>query len=146
MATVFIALGSNLGDCLVNLQTAHQHLTEIGIIGAQSSMIWTDPQYVTDQPRFLNQVLMLETSLLPLDLLKALKNIEKIMGREQTVRYGPRLIDLDILYYDREIINIEGLQIPHPEIANRDFVLKPMLEIAPDFVCPVSGERLAEFI
>lgn len=141
---VYVALGSNLGSRSENLTEALRRMADIGNIIQQSAVYDTKPQYVTDQPPFLNQVVLFKTAALPLDLLDAFKKIEMDMGREPGLRYGPRLIDLDILYYDTKIINHPRITIPHPEIAKRDFVLRPLAEIAPDFLCPLHHKTIVE--
>jgi 2-amino-4-hydroxy-6-hydroxymethyldihydropteridine diphosphokinase len=138
MARVFIGLGSNLGDRAYYL---HQALVEIAnsrqiIIKKYSSVYETEPVGEKEQPQFFNMVAELESTLLPQDLLQRLKEIENTLGRTHGEHWGPREIDLDILYYDDEVFNDEKLQLPHPEIANRRFVLVPMEEIAEEFLDP----------
>jgi 2-amino-4-hydroxy-6-hydroxymethyldihydropteridine diphosphokinase len=146
MAEVFIALGSNLGDREENLRRAEQALSSQVNIGKVSSVYETEPQYVVDQPRFLNKVLRGVTELAPHALLAFLKQIESDLGRVPSVRFGPRLVDLDILYYEDKIVNDAKLRIPHPRISEREFVLRPMLEIAPDFRHPETGETTADMV
>lgn len=143
---VYVALGSNLGSRLENLTEALCRMADIGDIIQQSAVHDTQPQYVTDQPPFLNQVVLLKTQLFPLDLLDQFKEIERDMGRQPGLRYGPRLIDLDILYYGTQLINHPRITIPHPEIAKRDFVLRPLNEIAPDFCCPFHRKTISELL
>ena len=119
MAEVFIALGSNLGDREDNLRRAVAALGPDVAVLDQSSVYETAPQYVTDQPEFLNKVLRGETVLAPHDLLAHLKDIERRLGRTPTRRFGPRVVDLDILYYEDQIVNDAALQIPHPRISER---------------------------
>jgi 2-amino-4-hydroxy-6-hydroxymethyldihydropteridine diphosphokinase len=140
---VYLALGSNLGDREANLALARRELSTLNNILKVSSIYETPPWGVTDQPAFLNQVLAARTNLSPLDLLKSVKEIEVRMGRIPSVRYGPRLIDIDILMYDDTILDTPTLTLPHPRMAERAFVLVPLLEIAPDLISPVSGERLS---
>ncbi len=141
MIHVYLGLGSNLGNCEKNLQTAVEKINQTFPVLKQSKCLWTDPQYVTTQPRFLNQVILIQTNLAPLLLLEFLKNIEKSMGREISFRYGPRLIDIDILYYGNDVFNNPQLTIPHPEISFRDFVLIPLSEIADNFICPIPDKK-----
>lgn len=141
-APVFIALGTNLGDRQANLAQAKAALPKAIEILQESSIYETPPWGYTDQPPFLNQVLKVSTRLSPRCLLRKLKRIEKKMGREKTFRYGPRLIDLDILFYGQHVIQKYSLQIPHPRLHERAFVLVPLAEIAPDFVHPVFKETV----
>lgn len=136
MATVFLALGSNLGDRKTNLYTAIDFLRPKITIRRVSSIYETEPAYVSDQPPFLNMVLHGETDLRPMELLRLAKSIEHDMGRQKTVRFGPRVVDVDILLYDDERINAPLLTIPHPRMTERAFVLIPLAEIAPDLVIP----------
>ena len=146
MAEVFIALGSNLGDREANLREAQAAIAAAVAILARSSVHETRPQYVVDQPPFLNMVLRGTTSLEPEALLSFLQKIEKNLGRKPSRRFGPRLIDLDILYHGDKISNDQHLVLPHPRIAERDFVLLPMAEIAPERRHPVTGKTTAEML
>lgn len=146
MAEVFIALGSNLGDREANLREAQAAIVSAVAILARSSVHETGPQYVVDQPPFLNMVLRGTTSLEPEALLSFLQNIEKNLGRKPSRRFGPRLIDLDILYHGDKISNNQHLVLPHPRIAERNFVLLPMAEIAPERRHPVTGKTTAEML
>ena len=129
---VYLALGSNLGDREQNLGKAIEALRErkgIRYISA-SSFYESAPVGVEDQPDFLNAAVKIETGLSPLDLLAATQAIESELGRKKTVRWGPRIIDIDILLYGREKICEEGLVVPHPRMTERPFVLLPLREIA----------------
>ena len=139
MTQVYLSLGTNLGERLDNLATARAMLSPDVRVEKLSSVYETAPWGYSDQANFYNQVLLGKTMLTPLRLLNKLKRIEKMMGREQTFRYGPRVIDLDILFYESRIINTKRLQIPHPRLQERAFVLVPLVEIAPDFVHPQLG-------
>jgi 2-amino-4-hydroxy-6-hydroxymethyldihydropteridine diphosphokinase len=139
---VYLALGTNLDDREANLALARRELSTLNNILKVSSIYETPPWGVTDQPAFLNQVLAARTNLSPLDLLKSVKDIEARMGRVPSVRFGPRLIDIDILLYGDTFLNTPTLTLPHPRMAERAFVLVPLLEIAPDLTHPVSGEPL----
>jgi 2-amino-4-hydroxy-6-hydroxymethyldihydropteridine diphosphokinase len=140
MVEVYIGLGSNLGDREDNLRRALEHLRQRMKLAKVSFVYESEPLYVADQPWFLNCVAKFETNLSPGELLAYVQHIENDMGRERRVRYGPRNIDLDILFYGNRILNIDDiLRIPHPLIQERRFVLLPLREIAPDFVHPVRG-------
>jgi 2-amino-4-hydroxy-6-hydroxymethyldihydropteridine diphosphokinase len=141
---VFIGFRSNLGDRRKALEIAAELLTiKVRILNA-SKVYETPPWGYEDQPAFLNQVLQVETELDPPSLLKYLKQIEKTMGRKTTFRYGPRVIDLDIIFYGGLIYSTDVLQIPHPLATERAFVMVPMREIAPDFIHPVLGKTISE--
>lgn len=146
MTIVYIALGSNLGDRRSNLRRAQEALAPLVTIRQRSGIHETPPQYVTDQPPFLNMVLSGETALAPHELLALLKDIERRLGRTPTRRFGPRTIDLDILYYGDQIVKDDTLQIPHPRISERDFVLRPLMEIAPTHRHPVTNDTTAEML
>lgn len=135
--TVWLALGSNLGDRLANLGAAVAALAPEARLLRASPVYETPPWGYTDQPAFLNQVVQVETGLPPAGLLKKLKRIEAGLGRRATFRNGPRLIDLDILFYDDLILEAPGLVIPHPHLAERAFVLVPLADLAPDWPHPV---------
>lgn len=136
VARVYLALGTNLGDRMQNLREAVARL-EPGVRTSRVSSVYeTEPWGVTSQPRFLNLVVAGETELEPLALLDLLKRIEREMGRTEEARYGPRLIDLDILLYDDLEFRSERLEIPHPRLAERRFVLVPLAEIAPTALHP----------
>ncbi len=141
MATVFLILGGNLGDRYAFMNVAKKSLSEnAGNILSQSSVYETEPWGFEHENQFLNQVISLETFLEPLALLKKIKNLEKNLGRiKSKERYSARVIDIDILFYDRLIITSSTLTIPHPEIPNRRFVLEPLAELDADFVHPVLG-------
>ncbi len=141
---VFIGLGTNLGDRQENLARARELLSEKLSLTAVSRIYETEPWGYADQPKFLNQVIAGETELTPTRLLDFLKRIEKKIGREQTFRYGPRVIDLDILFYGDRVVKTKRLEIPHPRIAQRAFVLVPLAELAPGLVHPVTGKSVEE--
>jgi 2-amino-4-hydroxy-6-hydroxymethyldihydropteridine diphosphokinase len=135
---LFILLGTNLGDRNTNLQQAISELeVKIGKILTQSKIYQTAAWGITDQPDFLNQVLHIETKLKPQKVLEIILSIEKKMGRVRLQKWGARLIDIDILYYGMKIINETDLIIPHPFLQERMFTLKPLAEIAPNFIHPV---------
>lgn len=145
---MFIGLGSNLGDRKGNLRAAISHLENSGFvtIAAISPFYDTVAQGYEDQPDFLNCVVKVQTSLEPEELLKILKGIEKKMGRERTERWGPRTIDLDILFYDTLVVRNNGLRIPHPEVHKRWFVLKPMSDIEPNYEHPVLKKTIRQLL
>jgi 2-amino-4-hydroxy-6-hydroxymethyldihydropteridine diphosphokinase len=136
---VYLSLGSNLGDRLDHLQKAIESLEDFGHVKKISSVYETDPWGYEDQPAFYNQVAMIETELEPLELLHDIKQVELKMGRTPTFRYGPRVIDIDILLFDDIVFTKPELTIPHPEMKNRAFVLVPLLEIAP--LLSIPGEK-----
>jgi len=145
-STCFIALGSNLGDRLQNLSFARERLSEKVKILKSSSIYETEPWGVEDQPMFLNQVIEGKTTLGALELLKFLKQIERSLGRRKTYRYGPRLIDLDILLLGDAILETPNLVIPHPCMTERSFVLVPLADLAPDLIPPGSHQSIREML
>ena len=144
--TVFIALGSNLGDREAYLKMGREALAEVMEIEKVSSIYETPPWGVLEQPKYLNQVVQGKTNCLPLNLLLFLKETEKKIGRTEGVRYGPRVLDLDILFFGEQVLNLENLQIPHPRIAERAFVLVPLNEIAPTWRHPANKLTIAELL
>ena len=135
---VFLSTGSNQGESIQILESANSLIEQqIGSIRRASPMYKTAAWGKTNQPDFVNQALWVQTIFSPLLVLKKLNDIEKILGRVRFERWGPRRIDIDILYFNNQNINFEKLQIPHPEIAQRNFVLAPMMDIAPKFKDPL---------
>lgn len=142
---VVIALGSNMGDRRDYLEQAILRMGEkAGTVLKRSEILETKAFGYTDQDDFLNMAVLLRTSLAPYELLDVLHEIENELGRVRTVHWGPRTIDLDIIFYGSLILNDQDLTIPHPDYSNRDFVLKPLLDIVPDFTDPVTGKKISE--
>ena len=143
--TAYVALGSNLGDKEANLRKALELLEERGVeVVKTSSFICTEPYGVTDQPQFLNGVCEVRTSLVPLALLHTLLEIEQEMGRVRLRHWGERNIDLDLLLYEDVVLDTPELKLPHPDMQNRDFVLLPLAEIAPELVHPILQKSIEE--
>jgi len=141
---VYLALGSNLRDRLANLKEAIASLTPQMDVKAKSPVYETPPWGYTDQPKFLNQVIRAKTYVAPEPLLKHLKRLEVALGRQPNFRNGPRLIDIDLLFYDHVILNTPTLTLPHPRLHERGFVLLPLMDIAPEFVHPVLKKNVRE--
>ena len=135
-----IALGSNIGDTKANLDLALKMLREATDVKQVSSYYSTKPVGYTDQPDFLNAVCIIESELPAMALLAMLQGIEKIMGRERTIKWGPRTIDLDIIQYGDLISKAEELTLPHPRAHERKFVLEPWHEIEPDAILLTHGK------
>jgi 2-amino-4-hydroxy-6-hydroxymethyldihydropteridine diphosphokinase len=145
--TAYLSLGSNVGDRAKNLQNATAALADAGVeVSRISSIYETEPVDLREQPWFLNCVVEAQTNLPPLDLLQALRAIEARMGCKKLVTKGPRLIDMDILLYGDKTIDKPELQVPHPRMHLRRFVLVPLAEIAPHSRHPVSGLTAAEML
>lgn len=143
---VYLGLGSNIGNLEQNLLTAQEEISKIGKIIKKSSLYKTEPVNYRNQPDFLNLALVIDTELSAPGLIIKLKEIEHKMGRIKKIDQGPRLIDIDILFYNNEIINQADLQIPHPELSQRGFVLTPMNEIDKDFIDPRSKKTIHELL
>lgn len=141
---VYLALGTNLGDRLANLKQAISMLTPQLDVKSKSQVYETPPWGFEDQPKFLNQVIKGKTYLDPEPLLKHLKRLEVALGRKESFPNGPRLIDIDLLFYDDLVLNKPSIVIPHPRLHERAFVLLPLKEIAPDLVHPVHKKTVQE--
>ncbi len=138
MNNIYILLGTNLGDRFQQLDLARKQLeSRIGAIIDASSVYETAAWGVEDQPAFLNQALLLTTDLQALDCLEITQSIEQELGRIRIKKWGERVIDIDLIYFNQDIIDLPTLRIPHPFIAERRFVLAPLVEIAPDYIHPL---------
>ncbi len=134
--TYYIGLGSNLGDRKTNLSTAIKFIKTFAKIIKKSSIYETEPVGYKKQNNFLNMVASVSTKFAPIELTEKLRKIEKNMGRTRRIKNGPRIIDIDILLCNKEIIDLRSLKIPHPRMHKRNFVLTPLSEIAPNSIHP----------
>jgi len=144
----YLGLGTNLGDREGNLRTALEELDSLPTMerGRTSSIYETAPVGVTEQPDFLNLVVSVRTPLSPHELLDVLQRVENKMGRVRTVRWGPRVIDLDLLLYGESVVETPELTVPHPRLQERSFVLMPLAEIAPAVVLPGGTETVEKLL
>ena len=143
--TVYLSLGTNMGDKKKNLLEAIERIGKLENIKvtAQSTILETEPFGYTEQDMFLNACIEIKTLFIPQELLEKLLNIELEMGRVRTIKWGPRIIDIDILFFDDEIIQDKNLAVPHPWISERMFVLEPLCEIAPNLIHPLERKPVA---
>ena len=147
MHAIYLLTGSNIGDSKSNLQTASNHIhQQIGNVERLSSIYKTEPWGNKNQQAFLNQVLQVQTQLTPHQLIKKILEIENEMGRNRQVKWEPRIIDIDILFYDDLIINETDLQIPHPLLHQRRFTLVPLHEIAPQLIHPKLHKSISQLL
>lgn len=145
MNVIFLLLGSNLGDRKHYLEEAITLITtQIGSVTKCSSIYETQSWGKSDLPDYLNQVIIVESNLTAREVLNGILNIEKQLGRVRHDKWGSRTIDIDILFYNTDIINEPDLQVPHPQLHNRGFTLAPLAEIAPEFEHPVLGENILQ--
>ena len=144
--SIYLALGTNLGERLENLRLAVEAFAPQINVLAKSSIYETEPWGYADQPAFLNMVVCAQTDLSPRDLLGRLKELEVSLGRIPNFRNGPRLIDLDILFYDDLCLDTPGLVIPHPRLQERVFVLVPLVDVAPGLLHPILGRSMAQLV
>lgn len=147
MNTAYLLIGGNLGRKKENILKAQELITAYaGIIRRKSAIYETAAWGKTDQPAFLNQVLEICTSLNARQLIRKILKMEKLMGRERKEKMAPRIIDIDILFYNEEINNLRFLTTPHPEIQNRRFALVPLAELAPDYIHPVLKKKVSQLL
>lgn len=138
MNNVFLLLGSNLGERKEFLQQAIMHISyDISPDIRISSVYETQSWGKTDEPDYLNMVIEVKTTLPAQTILERILSIEQVMGRKREEKWGSRIIDIDILYYNSDIIDTPGLHVPHPQLHNRRFTLEPLVELAPDFIHPI---------
>ncbi|MGV3586819.1 MAG: 2-amino-4-hydroxy-6-hydroxymethyldihydropteridine diphosphokinase [Adhaeribacter sp.] len=141
MPITYLLLGSNQGDREYFLTAATTQLAlSVGVVQAKSKIYETAAWGLEDQPAFSNQLLQISTALAPEELLTQINLIEKDLGRERKIKWGARVIDIDILYYDHLTLNLPNLVIPHPRLQDRRFALMPLVELAPGFVHPISNK------
>lgn len=147
MNTAYLLIGGNMENPQQQLGFAARLLEErCGKIIDTSSLYRTAPWGKADQPEFLNQAIVLDTSLSARDLLNEIFYIEHLMGRDRTEKFGPRIIDIDIVFFNHQVLKQDGLVIPHPEMANRRFVLEPLNEVIPAYIHPIFYKTVSELL
>ena len=147
MKTVYLGLGSNLGDRREHLSRARALLQSSDLLIARVSSIYeTEPRDFPNQPCFLNQVIEAQTALFPRQLLARTQAVEREMGRKRTVDKGPRVIDIDILLYGQFVVHTEALEVPHPRMLDRRFVLEPLAELVPELRHPATKKTVREML
>lgn len=147
MNIVYIAFGSNIGDRGAAIEEALNLIEQNEMKIVKKSKIYeTEPYGYVDQPSFLNGAVEVETNLSCRDVLERLLSIENQIGRVREFKWGPRIIDLDIIFYNNEIFDEEDLKVPHPDMQNRDFVLRPLNDLCPDYVHPVLDKTIGELL
>lgn len=147
MNKIYLLLGSNIGPISKNLSLAKKHIQqEIGKINRESSVYVTKAWGKPDQADFLNQVIIVNTNLDPSKIMQLILKIEKSMGRVRSIKNAPRIIDIDILFYNKEIISLPNLSIPHPLIQERRFVLAPLNELSPNLKHPILQKNIHELL
>lgn len=147
MNEAYLLTGSNLGERMFNLEKALELINiECGKVVAFSSLYETAPWGKADQPSFLNQAITIKTSLNARQLMRKILKVEKLLGRVRKEKYGPRIIDIDILFYGQEVHNYQLLKLPHPELPNRRFALMPLAEIAPGLNHPVLKKNIKQLL
>ena len=147
MNIAYLLIGGNIGNRMANLEKAKNSIANnCGTLKGASNIFETAAWGLEDQPHFLNQALAVQTPLPPKELLHCLLQIEKSLGRERDEKWGPRLIDIDILLYNDAVVHEEGLTIPHPQMHNRRFVLQPLAELVPNLVHPLFQKTIAQLL
>jgi 2-amino-4-hydroxy-6-hydroxymethyldihydropteridine diphosphokinase len=147
MNKAYLAYGSNLGDSILIIEKALRMIENNGMKIVKKSKVYeTEPYGYTDQPKFINGVIQIETEMGCRGVLEKILSIEIELGRVREFHWGPRVIDLDIIFYNDEIYNDKDLIVPHPDMQNRDFVLKPLNDICPEYVHPILGKSVLEML
>jgi 2-amino-4-hydroxy-6-hydroxymethyldihydropteridine diphosphokinase len=148
MDGIFLLLGTNRGELKTNLLTALDEIEKQNIAIVKKSKIYkTKPWGKCDQPDFLNMAVEVDCTYTPRELLRVIKNIESKMGREEpVVKWGPRIIDIDILFYGSHVVHEKDLTIPHKEFYNRPFAIKPLSDISPEFMPPFSNKKVKDYV